>query len=114
MQCTEIVTEQSVCTATSVLLQTVGWSVHWPWVCQLLSHSQVSAVRKVWSFLLRCSVLTEGPSNGSMMARQTTLFGTIAEKAQFFKRLPSADDNAGYYAGVEALWALDCVHCVCV
>lgn len=34
---------------------------------------------------------------GSMIARQTT-FGTVAEKRQFFKGLPCADDNAGYYA----------------
>lgn len=30
-------------------------------------------------------MLAEGPSNGSMMAQQTTLFGTVVEKGQFFK-----------------------------
>ena len=48
-------------------------------------------------------MLAKGPSNGSMMARQTMLFGTVVEKGQFFKGLPSADDDAGYYAVVEVL-----------
>ena len=56
-------------------------------------------------------MLVEGPSNGSVMARQTTLFGIVVEKRQFFKGLPSADDEAGYYAVVEALWMLHCIHC---
>ena len=54
--------------------------LYWPWP---LSYSQVSAVHKRWSFLFRCSILAEGPSNGSVMARQTTLFGTVKEKGQF-------------------------------
>ena len=54
-----------------------------------------------------CFVLTEGRSNRSMMARQTMLFG-IAVEGRFFKGLPSADDSAGDYAVVEALWTLDC------
>ena len=41
--------------------------------------------------------------------KQKTLFGTVVEKGRFFKGLPSADDDAGYYmyAVVEALWMLD-------
>ena len=61
-----------------------------------------------------CFMLAKGPSNGSMMAWQTTLFGTVVENGRFFKGLPSVDDNTGYYVVVEALWTLDCVHCVCV
>ena len=57
-------------------------------------------------------MLAKGPSNGSVMAQQMT-FGTVAEKGQFFKGLPSADDDAGYYAVVEVLWTLDCIHCLC-
>ena len=34
-------------------------------------------------------MLAEGPSNGSMMALQMTLFGTVVEKGWFFKGLPS-------------------------
>ena len=41
------------------------------------------------------------------MARQMTLFGTVLEKGQFFKGLPSADDNTGYFVVVEVLWTLD-------
>ena len=59
-------------------------------------------------------MLAEGPSNGSMMDWQMTLFGTASSgKGRFFKGLPSADDDAGYYAVVEALWTLDYIHCVC-
>ena len=36
-----------------------------------------------------------------------TLFGTVVDKGQFFKRLPSANDYSGYYTMVEALWTLD-------
>ena len=50
-----------------------------------------------WTFFFYSSLLAEGPSNGSMMARQLT-FKTVAEKGQFFKGLPSADDNARYCA----------------
>ena len=59
-------------------------------------------------------MLVEGPTNGSMMARQmTTLFGTVVEKGQFFQEFPSADNDAGYSAVVEALWTLDCINCLC-
>ena len=47
------------------------------------------------------------------MAWQTTLFGTVVEKGRFFKDLPSADDDVGYDAVVEALWTLDFIHFVC-
>ena len=46
--------------------------------------------------MLCCSMLAKGPSNGFMTAQLTTMFGTIVEKALFFKDLPSADNNAGY------------------
>ena len=36
-----------------------------------------------------------------------TLFETAAEKGPFFKGLPSADDNAGYYAVVVTMWTLE-------
>ena len=51
--------------------------------------------------------------NGSMTAQQTTWFGIVVEKGRFFKGLPSADDNTGYYAVVEVLWTLHSIHCVC-
>ena len=41
-------------------------------------------------------MLAEGPSNGLVMVWQT-LFGTVVKKGQFFKGLPSADDDAAYY-----------------
>ena len=59
-------------------------------------------------------MLAKGPSNGSMMARQTTLFvWNCSGEGTIFKGLPSADDDAGYYAVVEASWTLDCVDYVC-
>ena len=39
-----------------------------------------------------------------MMAQQAILFGTVVEKGRSFMGLHSADDEAGYYAVVEALW----------
>ena len=42
-----------------------------------------------------------------MMAQQMTSFGTVVEKGRFLKGLPSANDDAGYYAVVDALWTLD-------
>ena len=36
------------------------------------------------------------------MVQQMTLFGTVVEKGQFFKGLPCADDDTGYYAVVKA------------
>ena len=65
------------------------------------------------SCMFCCPVLAEGPRNGSMMARQTTLFGTVINKGRYFKGWSSADDDVGYYAVVEVLWMLDCVLCVC-
>ena len=62
--------------------------------------------------MFHCSVLPKGPSNGSMMAPQTTLFGTVVEEGQFFKALLSTNDS-GYYVVVEASWTLECVHYVC-
>ena len=41
------------------------------------------------------------------MARQTTLFGTVAKKGHFFTDSLISDDKDGYYAIVEALWTLD-------
>ena len=52
-------------------------------------------------------MLAKGPSNGSMMARQTTSFVTVVGKGQSFNGLLSADNDAGYYAVVEALWTSD-------
>ena len=67
------------------LLQTVGLFVL---AVDPLSHSQLCAIHEGWSFFFYSSLLAEGPSNGSMMARETTLFGTVAEKRQFLKGLP--------------------------
>ena len=61
-----------------------------------LTRRSVLSVHEGWSFLFCCSMLAESPSNGSMMAQQMTLLGTVVEKGQFFKGLSSADDNAGY------------------
>ena len=67
-------------------------------------------VAQVFFFLSQsvgwCTLLV-GPRNESAIARQTMLFGTVVENGQFFKGLPSADDDAGYYAAVEVLWTLD-------
>ena len=52
-------------------------------------------------------MLAEGPSSWSMMAQQMTSFGTVVEKGRFLKGLPNANDDAGYYAVVDALWTLD-------
>ena len=87
VQCTEIVTA-AVCEWHNFgfcckLL--VG--PYWPWIRYPLSHSQVSAVHEGWSFLFRTSVLVEGPSNRSIMARQMTTFGTIVEKVTTFQGL---------------------------
>ena len=113
-ECNEIVTEQSVsvCGSTLVLLQTVGWFV----LCGrgTTDHCLTSRSVLYTKAGTSCLVLAKGPSNGSIMARQTMLFGTVVEKGQFFKGLPSAEDHVGYYAVVvEVLWTLDCIHCVC-
>ena len=108
MQCSELVTEQSVsvCGTTSVLLQTVGWSVlrGYGSANRCLTRRSVLYTKAGAS----CFVLAKGPSNGSMMARQMTLFRTVVSgEGTIFKGLPSADDDAGYYAVVEVLWMLD-------
>ena len=59
-------------------------------------------------------MLDEGPSNfGSKMAPQTTLFGAV-EKGRFFKGLPSADYDTGYYAVVELSIVDVGLHSLCV
>ena len=57
-------------------------------------------------------MIAKGPSNGSVMVQQMSLFGTVVEKGRFFKGLHSADDDTGYYAVVKALWTLDYIRCV--
>ena len=96
MQCNEIVTEQSVsvCGTTSVLLQTVGWSIIRG--CGTANRCLTSRSMLYTKAGASCFVLAKGPSNGSVMAWQTMLFGTVVKRGRFFTGLPSADDSTGY------------------
>ena len=85
MQCTDIVTAQFVRGVTSVfvancwLVRTGRGSANHCLTRRSVLYTKAGAVREGWSYLFRCSVLAEGPNNASMMARQTTLFGTVVE-----------------------------------
>ena len=118
MQCTDIVTAQFVCGVTSVfvancwLVRTGRGSANRCVTRRSVLYMKDGAVCEGWSYLFRCSVLAEGPNNASMMAQQTTLFGTVlfgtVVKRDDFSRaclvLTTTLDTI--YAVVEALWTL--------
>ena len=75
-------TAQFVCGVTSVfaancwLVCTGHGSANRHLTHRSVLYMKAAAVHEGWSLLFRCSMLAKGPNSASMMARQTTLFGT--------------------------------------
>ena len=63
------------------------------------------------SSLFCCSVLAEGPSNGSMMTQQAILFELYWRRNIFSRICLVLITRLG--AVVEASWTLNHIHCVC-